>query len=258
MNTQEGSLEARHSGLRWLNRRQAGILARRYVDVILGDPWYTLLLLAQAPVIAGLIALRFHNAPERPSLYFCLVLGAIWLGCVNASREIAKERAIYQRERLAGVQISAYVVSKIQVLSLLAAIQCLLLLSIVAYFVRLHGNIVAIYLSLLAAAVAGTCLGLAISALAKGPDMAVGLVPVVMFPQILFTKFVLPERYLEGLAAAIEKTTITKWAHEMLAEIVKRHEAVEWGAVAQHFAILGTLAVVLLALTCGILKLKEM
>jgi len=244
--------------MEWLDRRQTGILASRYLDVILGDAWYTLLLLAQAPVIAGLIALRFQNAPERPSLYFCLVLGAIWLGCVNASREIAKEQAIYQRERLAGVQISAYVVSKLQVLSLLAAVQCLLLLVIVAHCVRLHGNLAAIYLALLSAAVAGTCLGLAISALAKGSDMAVGLVPVVMFPQVLFSKFVLSERYLEGAAAWVEKATITKWAHDMLAEIVKRHEAVDWGAVAQSFAMLGLLAVVLFGLTCAILKLKEL
>jgi ABC-type multidrug transport system permease subunit len=241
----------------FVNWRQASILTSRYLDVIWGDKAYTLLLLAQAPIIAALIALRFNKAPETESLYFCLVLGAIWLGCVNACREIAKEQTIYQRERLAGLDIGAYVWSKTQVLTLLAVVQCALLLGIVAHWVTLHGSLVAIFLCLLAAAVAGTALGLAISAWAKSSDVAVGLVPVVMFPQILFSKFVLPERFLEGIARYIEQATITKWSYEMLAEIAARHQEVDWGAAFSDFGILGGIAVALLLLTGLLLKMRE-
>ncbi|MFQ5808270.1 MAG: hypothetical protein ACE5JM_01520, partial [Armatimonadota bacterium] len=124
-----------------VDMRQLSILSGRYLSVIVGDFGYTLLLLAQAPIVAGLICLRWHNAPATSSLYFCLALGAIWLGCVNACREIAKERAIYERERRIGLQTTAYVLSKLQVLALLAAVQCALLVGIVAHYVTLPGGL---------------------------------------------------------------------------------------------------------------------
>lgn len=240
-----------------VDMRQVSILSSRYLSVIVGDLGYTLLLLAQAPIVAGLICLRWHNAPATSSLYFCLALGAIWLGCVNACREIAKERAIYERERRIGLQISAYVLSKLQVLALLAAVQCALLVGIVAHYVALSAGLVLIYVALCAAAVAGTALGLAISALANTPDMAVGLVPVVMFPQILFSKFVLSEKYLRGLACLIERCTITKWSYELLDELTRRHQSPDWGQALADLSTLGLITVVLLGLCVVLLKARE-
>ncbi|MGD8237101.1 MAG: ABC transporter permease [Armatimonadota bacterium] len=240
-----------------VDMRQLSILSGRYLSVIVGDFGYTLLLLAQAPIVAGLICLRWHNAPATSSLYFCLALGAIWLGCVNACREIAKERAIYERERRIGLQIAAYVLSKLQVLALLAAVQCALLVGIVAHYVPLAGSLVLIYVALWAAAVAGTALGLAISALAGTPDLAVGLVPVVMFPQILFSEFVLAERYLRGLAKAVERCTITKWSYELLDELTKRHQSLDWGQALADLSALALITVALLGLCVVLLKARE-
>jgi hypothetical protein len=240
-----------------MDTRQLSILSSRYLSVIVGDFGYTLLLLAQAPIVAGLICLRWHNAPTTPSLYFCLALGAIWLGCVNACREIAKERDIYERERRIGLQSSAYVLSKVQVLALLAAVQCALLVGIVAHYVTLSGNVVLIYVALCAAAVAGTALGLAVSALASTPDLAVGLVPVVMFPQILFSKFVLSERYLRGVAHAVERCTITKWSYELLDELTKRHQSLDWGQALADLSALALITAALLGMCVLFLKLRE-
>lgn len=249
--------EAASSRRLFVDMRQVGILSSRYLSVIVGDFGYTLLLLAQAPMVAGLICLRWHNAPATPSLYFCLALGAIWLGCVNACREIAKERDIYERERRIGLQIGAYVVSKVQVLALLAAVQCALLVGVVAQYVTISASLVLIYIALWAAALAGTAMGLAISALAGTPDLAVGLVPVVMFPQILFSKFVLSERYLRGLARVIERSTITKWSYELLGELTRRHQSVDWAQALSHLAVLGLITAALLSLCMVLLKLRE-
>ncbi len=90
----EWSLET----MAWLNFRQSGILADRYFDILLGDLKNTLLLLFQAPIIAGLIVLVWRNVEEPTNtLYFVLVLTSIWFGCSNASRELVKERAIFFR-----------------------------------------------------------------------------------------------------------------------------------------------------------------
>ena len=88
----------------WINFRQSGVLADRYFDILLGDLRNTLLLLCQAPIIAGLIVLVWRNVEQATTtLYFVLVLTSIWFGCTNASREIVKERAIFFRERMVGV-----------------------------------------------------------------------------------------------------------------------------------------------------------
>ncbi len=249
--------EASGSRGRLVDMRQLSILSSRYLSVIVGDLGYTLLLLAQAPIVAGLICLRWHNAPATSSLYFCLALGAIWLGCVNACREIAKERAIYERERRIGLQVTAYVLSKVQVLALLAALQCALLVGIVAHYVALSAGLVFVYVALWAAAVAGTALGLAVSALASTPDLAVGFVPVVLFPQILFSEFVLSERYLRGLAHTIERCTITKWSYELLEELAKRHQSLDWGNALADLSALALITAALLALCVVFLKARE-
>ena len=54
---------------------------------------------------------------DTPSLYFVMCLSALWFGCINACREIVKERAIIERERFFGLNIIAYVGSKVWVLA---------------------------------------------------------------------------------------------------------------------------------------------
>ena len=83
----------------WLHWRQSGILADRYFDILLGDVRNILLLVVQVPIIAGLLVWR-NVEQATTTLYFVLVLTAIWFGCTNASREIVKERVIFFCERI--------------------------------------------------------------------------------------------------------------------------------------------------------------
>jgi ABC-type multidrug transport system permease subunit len=195
---------------------QARLLASRQWEVLLGDLPYLLVLTIQAPVLGGLIALRWHGAPVTESLYFVLGLAAIWLGCMNACPEIVRERAIYERERVAGVRPLPYVLSKVMVLAVLAAVQaCLLLLTVLAG-VSLPGQVALYFAGLWAAALAGSGLGLILSALARTTSQAIALAPLALFPQVLFSEFVLPPRFLQGWARTIERVTITKWSYEWL------------------------------------------
>ena len=84
-------------------RRQSHILAARYRDCLLGDMGGFVLILAQAPLIGWLCAVVWGSIEsDTPALYFVLCLSAVWFGCINACREIVKERAILERERLFG------------------------------------------------------------------------------------------------------------------------------------------------------------
>jgi hypothetical protein len=121
-----------------------------------------------------------------------LVISVTGLGIANAVREIVKEAAIYRRERAVGLSISAYVASKVFVLSILTVVQAAV---IVLIAVRRQGSgwggaflesgEVELMIGLAMAGLAGMSLGLLISAVAKNVDRAVLLLPVLLVLQLV-------------------------------------------------------------------------
>jgi hypothetical protein len=196
------------------SRQQFDVLAERYLSLVLADGWQTLLLLAQAPAIAGLVALRWQHAPQTASLGLVLVLTCLWFGVLNACREIVKERAIVDRERLLGLSVGAYVASKLQVQALITFVQCLLLQGLLQIWLGLHGPPVLLFITFWLTAMAGVGLGLVISTIAGSADRAVSLAPLVTIPQVLFSRLILPESTLTGWARPLEKVMILRWGFD--------------------------------------------
>lgn len=240
----------------WLNFRQSGILADRYFDILLGDPRNTLLLLVQSPIIAGLIVLVWRNVEEATdTMYFVLVLTAIWFGCTNACREIVKEQAIFFRERMVGIEVPAYVFSKLRILAMLGFIQCLSLIIIVNYYIHLLGSKLFLFLTLYFCSMAGTMLGLLISAIMNSQDKAVGMVPLLMIPQILFSEFALPKDLHEGLTEYLERLMLVGWGYENFKELVSAEPA--YVIILRNLLILGLFGSVFFFLTIVVLKRKK-
>jgi len=242
--------------MKWLNLRQSGILADRYFDILLGDLRNTLLLLFQAPIIAGLIVLVWKNAEQATNtLYFVMVLTAVWFGCTNSSREIVKEQAIFFRERMIGVEVPAYVFSKVRVLAMLDFVQCLTLLLIVNYYIHLLGNKFLHFLTLYLCTLAGTTLGLLISAMMNSQDKAVGMIPLLIIPQILFSEFALPQELHEGAMKYLERLMLAGWGYENFKELVSAQP--KYLTIIRNDIILVVFGVGFFFLTIGILKHKK-
>jgi ABC-type multidrug transport system ATPase subunit len=150
----------------------------------------------QGPVVpVGLIV----NPRYTYMLLFLMVLIVLWFGCNNAAKEIVKEEAIYGRERAVNLGIFPYLASKFLVLSLITALQALMLM------VLIHGTLYLFHvwlghpippaqyrlddaaefgvLGLLS--MTGVALGLALSACVATPDRATSLLPYVLIPQII-------------------------------------------------------------------------
>jgi len=197
-------------------RRQAAILADRYLDVMRGDLQTLLLLLAQAPVIGALCVVVWGSIErDTESLYFVLALTAVWFGCINACREIVKERPIFERERLFGLSPAAYVISKARVLLALDLIQVAVLLGVVEWKIGLRGNLALQAGALLLCAVAGTGLGLLISALTRREERAVAAVPLLILPQILFSEFAIPREHFGTAVEVLERLMIVRWGYQV-------------------------------------------
>jgi ABC transport system ATP-binding/permease protein len=207
--------------------RQFVILARRYFDLLLQDRRNLSILLLQAPLIGLLLMLvakadaivgENAYANEAKKVLFMLATVAVWFGIINAAREIAKEAAVFRRERLANLRIVPYVLSKVVVLALLVAVQSLVLLGLVALKVQFPAQGVLLpigpelFITTFLTALAGLAMGLAISAFASTPDRAISVVPLALIPQILFAGVIFSLG--DGITAqrVLSWFTVSRWA----------------------------------------------
>jgi ABC-type multidrug transport system ATPase subunit/pSer/pThr/pTyr-binding forkhead associated (FHA) protein len=208
--------------------RDLRILSQRYLEIVTRDRGNLLFLVGQAPAVAAMLWLVSDpRALVDPALWldaqrllFLMACAAAWFGIINAVREIVKEGAIYQREHSVGIGAGPYVASKLVVLGLLAMLQIVLLVGLVALRFELPRSGVVlpggleVYVTLLLTAVVGMAFGLALSAVSSSPDRATSLTPLLLIPQIIFAGVVFK---LDGVAANLAWVTATRPAVQALA-----------------------------------------
>jgi hypothetical protein len=177
--------------------RQGATLARRYLEVLGHDKFNLLILLGQAPIIALLTYLVVGARAPRDFPYFMVALVATWFGTSVSAREIIRERAVYDRERMVNLGLLPYVGSKLLVLSLIVSLQCLLLWGTLkaldlTSLMKLPGAMGGLpqLLVMILTGVVGIALGLLVSAVVKTSEMATSFVPLILIPQILFSGLV--------------------------------------------------------------------
>ncbi|HEY1390691.1 MAG TPA: FHA domain-containing protein [Ktedonobacterales bacterium] len=209
--------------------RQLALLVQRYLEIMLHDRLTIAILLLQAPLIGFILAalsqsgvFTRENGPlDAQKVLFVVAIVAIWFGTSNAIREIAKESDIYQRERLAGLAVTPYVLSKVVVLGLLCVIQTAVLLVIVTAKTGSPPDsaglilrpTLELFVGALLAGLAGLALGLCVSAFASNSDKAIAAAPLVLLPQILLAGVIFP---VSGPIGGVASLTASRWAVEAL------------------------------------------
>jgi ABC transport system ATP-binding/permease protein len=178
--------------------RRAGLsqlltLTHRYLEVKANDKRNTLLLLAQVPIVAILLAVIVGDSVNNSQTLFIAAIVSVWFGANNAIREIVAETAIYARERMVNLKIPSYVFSKFIILSGIALFQCLLFLGILTGMGRLRMDdfgmlAVVLYLTSLA----GIAIGLCFSALVNSTEKAMSVLPLLLIPQLLLSGYMKP------------------------------------------------------------------
>jgi ABC-type multidrug transport system ATPase subunit/pSer/pThr/pTyr-binding forkhead associated (FHA) protein len=222
--------------------RQFGILAWRYIDLILNSLFRMFILLAVMPII-GILLLFIANAKalvgdtpgridqilqqdgyynianDAQKLLLMLALSVILLGVFAAAYEIVRERPIYARERMVNLGILPYLASKVAVLIGFGLAQCFALLLVVGLKVSFPWDgvllpaILEMFITLVLALLVGISMGLFVSALVKNDSVVIYLVLVVLFIQIIFSGVLFE---LPGPAKALSYLTPTRWAMEGL------------------------------------------
>jgi ABC transport system ATP-binding/permease protein len=192
--------------------KQTKILTERYLQLIRRDPVYLGLSLLTAPLGIELIAIATQAkdvSATKPFIHpftgsadavraglalkvlFVFTCAAIWVGLAGSLQEIIKESAIYLRERLVNLRLTAYIGSKVAVLGGLALIQSILVTVIVLIGFKSPsselipwplGLTITTFLTIVAA----FSLGLTISAGVKNSSQANSALPILLLPQIIF------------------------------------------------------------------------
>jgi ABC transport system ATP-binding/permease protein len=203
--------------------RQAAVLTSRYARLLFRDRRLVRITLLQVPLLGILTAQLFAPgvfnrsgaelfAGKAAQLVFLMVTIALWLGSINAAREIVKERSVLARELAVGVGVGAYIASKLTVLFLFAVAQTLTFSVLVLVQRPLHepGSVLVELLAVLVlSSWIAVLLGLLVSAYATSEDQATAIIPLLLVPQLLFGGAIVsledmsaPMRALAGLVPA--------------------------------------------------------
>ncbi len=218
--------------------RQFGLLSRRYFELLKNDTANLMILLLQAPIIAGILLILtntnsfndpIHNGGEigAQTPLFIMIAAAVWFGTINAAREIVKEAPIYRRERTVNLGLFPYVMSKVFILGMLCLVQSFLLLVIVG----LKGGypdkgiilpaFLEMYISLVLTSLGGLMMGLMVSAIAPNTDRAMSVVPLLLIPQIIFAGSTF--QLTPGGTEIISYFIVARWGLAALGDTVDLH-----------------------------------
>lgn len=192
--------------LRWLTAR--------YFKIKTNDRVNTIIMIAQAPIIAGLICLIFKDVVQ--SVPFLMAICAIWFGANNAAREIVSELPIYKRERMFNMLIPTYMMSKLFVLGFFSAVQSLLFVGIV--YLNYSGDNpewndpIGSFNWMLVLALSSTLMGLLLSAVVDTAEKVMTLVPLALIPQIMLAGLV--AKIKNPVVEFISYGTLSRWGTE--------------------------------------------
>jgi ABC-type multidrug transport system ATPase subunit/pSer/pThr/pTyr-binding forkhead associated (FHA) protein len=218
------------SGRRISAWRQLGILSARNLRILTRDR-LSLLLMLLVPLLVGSFGFIWSrdlldpvtgDAAKVLTLLFSDGLITILIGSISAVLQIVRENDIYKRERIVGLRIGPYVLSKVWIGVVLALYQALVIMACRLVFVDLKlpgaGAYLAVYVTLVLGVLSGYLMGLAISAGAPNLNVAMLLVIVVLIPQFLFAGVLLPLELIPG-GDIISTAASTRWAFEGLVNI---------------------------------------
>ncbi|MFT4976332.1 MAG: ABC-type multidrug transport system ATPase subunit/pSer/pThr [Myxococcota bacterium] len=218
---------------RGLVRQYANQLAR-YTRRKARDRVSLFILLAQAPIIGGLLAWLFSDVDGlsetllldplasdgvTPTL-FLLCAAAFWLGCSNVARELVADRPVFRRERMAGLSVLAYLSSIFTLQVMLVGLQTLVLGGLAWGLVSL--SLLSLLPGLVVLFVTGVCgvsLGLLVSSLAPTEVTAISVVPLLLLPQLMLAGYLKAYGDLSVLQEVAANFIPLRWAFGGLAAL---------------------------------------
>ncbi|RPE43048.1 ABC-type multidrug transport system ATPase subunit [Streptomyces sp. Ag109_O5-1] len=209
--------------------RQWTLLTRRGTALMLHNRLSVAVLAGSPVMIVAMFAVLFRAgafdraAPDPGStamIMFWIAFGAFFFGLTYGLLQICTELPVLRREWLAGLRIGPYVASKLTTMLPVLAVADALLLIVLRALDRLPAAGWDTYGSLFASSVlasaAALALGLLASAAVSEPGQATLMLPLLCFPQVLFSGAFVPVPRMTVAGQAISWAMTNRWAFEAL------------------------------------------
>jgi len=227
---------------------QTKVLAGRYALLVLRDRKYLRSALIQVPVLGIFTAILFtstvfvrppppNHSAKAAQLVFLMVTIAIWLGSINAAREIVKERNVLARELAIGVRLPAYLASKLVVLLTFGAVQITLFALIVLVLRPLHEPAATVLTFIVVLIIVGSIavlLGLLVSAFSTSQDQATAIIPLLLVPQLLFGGEIVQYTEMQPLVKVFSALVPSRWGFAAAGHVVHMQQRIDEDRIFSH------------------------
>lgn len=168
---------------------------QRNITRKLADKQYMTINLLEAPVLAFILAYiskysengvyLFSTNINYPVFLFMSIIVALFMGLTVSAEEIYRDRKILEREKFLDLSRLSYMVSKINFLFALSAIQTLSFVIVANAILHVRGMLFQHWLILFSTACFGNLLGLNISAGMRSAISIYILIPLLLVPQLI-------------------------------------------------------------------------
>lgn len=201
--------------------KQFVMLVVRYLRILCRDRRNAAIVLLQAPLIALLLGCVFKSGDSflPMSFYFCIAISTIWIGGINAIREIAREWDLLSREVRAGLSLTSYLLSKIFTFGIISFVQALLFGFFLTLIFKNFSADLSVYVLLVTGTVSGSLLGLCISACSGNVGRSVSLLPIMFIPQIFFSGIMIPFDKMTDIGTVISYLTLSRPVFGMFKQV---------------------------------------
>jgi ABC-type multidrug transport system ATPase subunit len=205
---------------------------RRNITRKFADRQYMTINLIEAPLLAFILGYiskfsqngvySFANNKNYPIFLFMAVIVALFIGLTVSAEEIFRDRKILEREKFLDLSRLSYLISKINFLFTLSAIQSLSFVLVASLILEIRGMIWQQWIILFSTACFGNMLGLNISAGMRTAVSIYILIPLILVPMLLLGGAMIK---FDDLHKSISKKIyvplagdimVTRWAYEAL------------------------------------------
>lgn len=207
--------------------RQFAVLTRRNLEIHTRSAELVIPYLVQPIALSLLVmalfdgGLYWENAPN-PSQYvqllFLVVLVGFLVGLLNAVQEIVREDAVFRRERMVGLGVAPYVLSKVGFLAPALLVVDLVIIATLRLTNRLPSEGLSVYGALIStvflATLGGMAVGLMTSSMVATPQRANDLLALWILPQVLFAGGLTPVDGMNLVGRAFSHIAALRWAFE--------------------------------------------
>ncbi|MGW6009546.1 ATP-binding cassette domain-containing protein [Streptomyces sp. NPDC055210] len=209
--------------------RQWSLLTRRGTALLLHSRLSVAVLAGSPVMIVAMFAVLFRAGAFDPAdpdpgstamIMFWIAFGAFFFGLTYGLLQICTELPVLRREWLAGLRIGPYVASKLTIMLPVLAAADALLLAVLRVLDRLPAagwdTYLSLFVSSVLASAAALALGLLASAAVTDPGQATLMLPLLCFPQVLFSGAFVPVPRMTAAGEAISWAMTNRWAFEAL------------------------------------------